>query len=108
MQKNRSRLICLLLFTASLSAGCAPDITGEIKLLEKKSSSEYKVFSILFPQDFRITWSVNGNSVDVAISGQAESGPKLAMVCTYKLNESKSAWLLTNDEGKCSSSFSIP
>ena len=104
----KSRLFSLLVFAASISAGCAPDITGEIKLLEKKSRAEYKVFSILFPQDFQITLFANGSSVDIAISGQAESGPKLDMVCTYKLNESKSAWLLTNDEGKCSSSFSIP
>jgi hypothetical protein len=84
-----------------VTAGCAGDISGEQAVLRSKMENIVESYQRIFPE-LTVEYNFYGTSVDVILQ------EPFNVTCTYKLNDSKSAWLLISGDPCTLASISVP
>ena len=90
MPKSAFRGITVLVLTAVMTVGCAADIRGEQAVFKRKVDYTYGFFGVA------VSYSFYGTYVDITVDPGGEN-----FVCTYKLNDNKTAWLKVSTGDRC-------
>ena len=102
MSRKTFRGLTMLVLTVVVTAGCASDISGEQAVLRSKIDKIVESYQRVFPE-LTVEYNFSGTSVDVIML------EPFNITCTYKLNDSKNAWLLVGGDDDCKLvSISVP
>jgi hypothetical protein len=93
--------LAMLVLTVVVTAGCAGDISGEQAVLKSKMDKGVEAYQDVFPE-LTVKYNFYGTSVDIILQ------EPFNITCTYKLNDSKTAWLLVGGDECAMASISVP
>jgi len=93
--------LAMLVLTVVVTAGCAGDISGEQAVLRSRINRSVEAYQDVFPE-LTVKYNFSGTSVDVIFL------EPFNITCTYKLNDSKTAWLLVSGDDCALVSISVP
>ncbi len=101
MSRKTFRGLAMLVLIVLVTAGCAGDISGEQAVLRSKINKGVENYQRVFPE-LTVEYNFSGTSVDVIFQ------EPFNITCTYKLNDSKTAWLLVSGDDCTLVSISVP
>ncbi len=90
---------------AVLTVACAADIRGEQQIFGTKSAAWLDAWKLILDTP-AIGYEWNGTSVNVTLRDYVSE--VVYWKCTFKLNDSKSAWLRIGPSEYCPDSVSVP
>lgn len=100
---NNLRGLLMLVVTSVLVVGCATDISGEKQVFQSKTEEYYSLFQRIL-DGFQVDYAWHEEYVDIT----ARSAEGVIQECTFKLNESRTAWLKISGSEYCADSVSVP
>ena len=99
------RGIASFVLAAVLTVACAADIAGEKQIFESKMGQSLSILASIMTSP-AVSYQWNGTSVNLTLRDRVEDG--MVLQCTYKLNDSKSAFLRIGGDDYCPDSVSVP